>query len=277
MKKYFLTLLYLLLVFNGCANQDEMDQLEEGDVVTGDVHWRFTYLNASWSNCVWEELVEYVDINGIEIKQIYRYKSDLISGKHERCMLDTCRLYINDVEISDFELLCPKYIGMENYTTPLSVYLRHRPTKKEIAIYSFDNWDHIDEIKYSVVKTNNSYAYLADILCINEVGEYMQLCDWARLDDWTYWGNGYRTPQGYLRCGLIGDLCGEYPRLHLVSDDAPQNARYTLLGILYIDRLDMPNSIYLNPDYETLTEGAEYAVTPDESWPDMRYPCTIWR
>lgn len=272
-----LELFLLAIIMYGCSNESDSinDYIDDELPDTGRDYILLSELEVSWTDCQWEELVEYIDVNGNYVKEINRYKSEIVSYDYDKIL---CNLYLNDIKIDDFLLMVSNCNSISSdHSTPLSVYLRHLPTNRDIEIYSFDNWNHIYEIVYSIVKTNRSSDNITEIKCRENASEYICIddCDYG-YDTYGsfYIGFGYRTQQGYLRCGLIGDLCGEYPRLHLVSDDAPQNVRYNLLGIFY----DWKYSQYLNPDYDALTEDAEYAVAPDESWPDMRDTShALWR
>lgn len=267
-------MLFMMVILSGCSEDKNED---DGKVVSSWYYWCLWHLNSAWVNCAWEELVEYIDADGKKVKIINRFRSvpadeESISLLELPPHINVCDLYMNDTRIEDFLLLCPDERSPHvDIFIPLEIKLLHAPSGREIVIYSFDNWDTASYIEYRIVRTHPSSDDLTETYYKESVGEYINLIDWYSLESNHYIGWGYINDLGYERCGSIGDLTGAFPRVHIIPSDAPKNAKYTLLGLKLergiIDR--HYQSIYTNPDYQNLIDGAEYAVAPDDEWPDM--------
>lgn len=270
-------MLFMMIILSGCSENEKDDEIVIPDRSN---FWRFYYLNNSWVSCAWEELVEFVDADGKKVKIINRFKSVPADEESIRLLdlpyyITVCNLYLNDNKIEDFLLLCPyrdSHAYNPDFRIPVDIKLLHAPSWRESVIYSFDNWEYTNYIEYRIVGTNPSSNDLTETHHQESPGEYINLIDWYSGNSHNYIGWGYINDLGYERCGLIGDLTGPYPRVHIMPSDAPRNAKYTLLGLKYIPEYQSEYnylSTYLNPDYQTLVDGAEYVVAPDAEWPDM--------
>ncbi len=268
-------MLFVMVILSGCSE----DKVEDDFLVfSGTEFWRLEHLNNAWVSCAWEELVEYVDADGKKVKIINRFSSmpadeESISILELTSHINVCNLYLNDNKIEDFLLLCPdEQSPYTEFIIPLEIKLQHTPSGRETVIYSFDDWNTAGYIEYRIVRMHPSSDELTETYYKESVGEYINLIDWYFLYPCQYIGWGYINDLGYERCGSIGDLTGPYPRVHIIPSDAPSNAKYTLLGLKqileYKDGIGY-HSVYLNPDYQNLIDGAEYVVAPDDEWPDM--------